>query len=107
MKLSAKELGSFARLHGRTLLDPNSEILWFNWSCSGFTVRFRGKTLRARLSSIANHMVMPVFQIDTMEYPCIGIRMSPSPGRAIFQDPCLRKGKQHILYLTQPKASIL
>ena len=68
MKLSAKELGSFARLHGRTLLDPNSEILWFNWSCSGFTVRFRGKTLRARLSSIANHGYA-CLQIDTMEYP--------------------------------------
>jgi hypothetical protein len=25
MKLSAKELGSFARLHGRTLLDPTAK----------------------------------------------------------------------------------
>ncbi|NMA37761.1 MAG: SGNH/GDSL hydrolase family protein [Papillibacter sp.] len=91
MKLSAKELGSFARLHGRTLLDPNSEILWFNWSCSGFTVRFRGKTLRARLSSIANHMVMPIFQIDTMEYPCIGIRDESQPGEGYLSRPLLEE----------------
>ncbi len=91
MKLSAQDLHTMVKLRGRTLLDSKSGILWFNWSCSGFTVRFKGTTLKAKLSSIANHMVMPIFQIDTMEYPCIGVRDEAQAKDSYLSRPMLRE----------------
>ena len=45
MKINAQQLNENVLLHGRTLLADGA--LWFNWSCSGFTLRFRGSSLKA------------------------------------------------------------
>lgn len=61
-------------LHGRTLYDEKSEALYFNWTCSGFTVAFTGKTLRARLTALGDRI--PVFQgvpQPPEAFPCFGI----------------------------------
>jgi hypothetical protein len=36
-------------------------------------------------------MVMPIFQIDTMEYPCIGIRDESQPGEGYLSRPLLEE----------------
>ena len=61
---------SLLQQHGRTRLDNDS--LFFNWTLSGFTVRFTGKTLRAQIRSI------PVKDINdptgqNLEYSWIGV----------------------------------
>ncbi len=56
--------------HGRTRLD--GETLFFNWSLSGFSVRFTGRTLRAQLCAIPAVDIMdPTGQ--RLEFPWIGV----------------------------------
>ncbi len=59
MQMNARELLPLLRLHGRTLYDEGREALFFNWTCAGFTARFRGRTLRARLAALGD--ASPVF----------------------------------------------
>ncbi len=59
MQMNARELLPLLRLHGRTLYDEGREALFFNWTCAGFTARFRGRTLRARLVALGD--AAPVF----------------------------------------------
>ena len=54
MKMNAKEALPLLRLHGRCLFDSEREALFFNWTCAGFTVRFQGSTLRARLAALSD-----------------------------------------------------
>ena len=56
--------------HGRTRLDKST--LFFNWSLSGFTVRFHGRTLRAQIRAIpAKDIMDPTGQ--ALEYAWIGV----------------------------------
>ena len=55
--MKAKELLPLLRLHGRTVFDEDKQALFFNWTCAGFTVRFRGTALKAHL--LASGDVIP------------------------------------------------
>ena len=72
--MNAKELMPLLRLHGRTVLDEEKNALFFNWTCAGFTVRFRGKTLRAHLTALGDKIPpfpgMPELPPD---YPWMGV----------------------------------
>ena len=52
--MNAKELMTHLCLHGRTVYDEEKQALFFNWTCAGFTVRFRGSVLRARLAALGD-----------------------------------------------------
>ena len=54
MIMNAKDALPLLCLHGRTVFDDERQALFFNWTCSGFTVRFRGTTLRARLVALGD-----------------------------------------------------
>lgn len=60
----------FLRRDGRTRLDEKAGALFFNWTASGFTVRFSGTTLRARVRSIGARDFMDP---SKMEYANIGV----------------------------------
>ena len=62
------------RLHGRTVYDEDRQALFFNWTCSGFTVRFRGRTLRARLCALGD-VTQPLPHMDPLptDYPFFGV----------------------------------
>ena len=74
MKLTAGELAGGTVLHGRTML--LGDALWCNWTLTGFTVRFRGSALRARVTVISNQMKGPMTPPEgaPIEYPCIGVK---------------------------------
>jgi hypothetical protein len=57
--MNAKELMPLLCLHGRTVFDEARQALFFNWTCAGFTVCFRGTYLRARLIALAD--AAPIF----------------------------------------------
>ena len=59
MIIKAHDLLPLLRLHGRTVFDEARQALFFNWTCAGFTVRFRGRLLRARLTALSD--AAPVF----------------------------------------------
>ena len=56
---SAHQLSPFLHPHGRTWFDPSIGALWFNWTCSGFTITFTGKTLRAKILAIGEGVRRP------------------------------------------------
>lgn len=64
------------QLHGRTVADEEKQMLFFNWTCSGFTVHFTGKVLKAELCAIGE---LPLAQANgsgeagSMEMPWIAV----------------------------------
>ena len=44
-------------LQGRTLYDAGEGTLYCNWTCSGFTIRFRGTCLIADMTAWAGEEV--------------------------------------------------
>ncbi len=74
IRIEANALNKSVKFTGRTIREPGGGAVWFNWSCSGFTVCFRGSVLRARLVSLPNRMGPPLLPSETLEHPCIGVR---------------------------------
>ena len=59
--------------HGRILYDKEKQALWFNWTGSGFTVRFEGSFLKAKLISLPQMMTAPFEHEDALMHPVIGV----------------------------------
>ena len=70
VQYNLNEFLPYLRRHGRTRLDKKAGALFFNWSDSGFTVRFSGTTLRAKVHSIGARDFMDPNKI---EYANIGV----------------------------------
>ena len=89
MLYGIEEIRRRARFFGRTIADAERGAEFFNWTCSGFEVRFTGGTLKAEL--LASPERAPLAKDETYEEPWI----------AVFPDgaetPCLRFG------LTEPR----
>lgn len=69
---SGEQLLPLIQPHGRTWFDQQSQGIWFNWTCSGFTVTFTGKTLRAKILAFGDVIPIPGGE-PTVDYPCIGL----------------------------------
>lgn len=59
MICDAKTLLPMLRLHGRTRYQESRDALFFNWTCSGFTVRFRGTWLRGAFEAQSDRLPFP------------------------------------------------
>lgn len=69
-----KELMKKLQLHGRTVWDEEKQALFCNWTCSGFTVRFTGTSLKAKLTVMADQIpAMPGFPPNPDYYPHVGV----------------------------------
>lgn len=68
---SASSLGQMVKCHGRTFFDTETQALFFNWTCSGFTVAFEGTRLRARILAYEDRLPMP--PDAPVDYPCVGV----------------------------------
>ncbi|MBO4330977.1 MAG: hypothetical protein J5827_02765 [Oscillospiraceae bacterium] len=71
MILNAQQLGENVLTHGRTLLADGA--LWFNWSCSGFTLRFRGSSLKAVFRVIPDRAFAVFGPQEAFDHPCIAV----------------------------------
>ena len=58
-QLSIRSAGDLVRTYGRTYFDGTDDVLYFNYTCGGFEVDFRGKVLAAVFSAIADTTVPP------------------------------------------------
>lgn len=70
---TAKKLKPLLRFHGRILEDDESKGLYFNWTCSGFTLCFTGKKLRAQFLAHGDRLPMPVGDESPLDLPCVGL----------------------------------
>ena len=72
--MKTAELMNKLTFHGRTVTDPDTGAVFFNWTCGGFTAAFTGKTLRARLAVLEDQLpAMPGTPPAPPCYPCIGV----------------------------------
>ena len=60
---------------GRVMPDPDGKALWFNWTASGFALRFRGSTLRVCLRGMPQEMTAPFLTEHIMVRPVIGVHV--------------------------------
>lgn len=60
---------------GRTTTDPDRNAFVFNWTCSGFDVRFTGTVLKAKMFVIGNKPMLPPGMAwdGSWEYANIGV----------------------------------
>ena len=77
VRKNISELKEQIALHGRTVWDSENGALFFNWTCSGFTVSFTGKRLRAKLFAAGDSIVPndPSVFLPTF-LPCCGTVIS-------------------------------
>ena len=72
--MKAKDFLPLLRLHGRTVFDVEKDALFFNWTCSGFSVRFRGRSLRARITALGDTFpALPGMPELPPDYPFMGV----------------------------------
>lgn len=71
---TAKALLPLIQQHGRTVFDEPSGTLFFNWTCSGFTVAFTGKSLRAKIQAYGDQVAPPPGSPPPpADYPWVGV----------------------------------
>ena len=69
-----KEILGKLQLHGRTIFDEDKNALFFNWTCSGFTVVFSGSVLKARFTALGDKgPAFPGFPEPAPDYPFFGV----------------------------------
>ena len=72
--MQAKEILDKLQLHGRTVFDEEKQALFFNWTCSGFTVVFDGSVLKARFTALGDKgPAFPGFPEPQPDYPFFGV----------------------------------
>lgn len=71
--MKIKELMPELKIHGRTIYDEDREMLFCNWTCSGFTVGVDGTFLKVKVTALSDQMNglfgMPAPPPD---WPCAG-----------------------------------
>ena len=63
---------AFLLEHGRIRKDEKKQALWFNWTGAGFSFRFEGTVLKARLFGYAEPETAPFDLPFTLMYPVVG-----------------------------------
>ena len=92
MNCDAKTLLPLLRLHGRTRFEESRNALFFNWTCSGFTVRFQGTRLSAGFLALPDRMPFPPDSPEDL--PLIGI--TDEGGEALSNRWLLQEGENRI-----------
>lgn len=95
MKISAQQLGSAALIHGRTLLC--GDTLWFNWTASGFTVSFRGRSLKAKIKIMPDKAFAMIGQDGAFDYPCVGA-YADGGSQPVFRQKLTEAGQWYTLF---------
>lgn len=73
-RISVPEFEGSAVFMGRSWTDTERTAVWFNWSASGFRVRFHGTTLKARFVVREEKFTAPFQQEIVMLAPVVGVR---------------------------------
>lgn len=75
--MKIKELLPLIKVHGRTVYDEQSQALYCNWTCSGFTVKISGKTLKIKVKASYDQLQgMPNMPTPDPDWPCVGLALN-------------------------------
>lgn len=68
-----KDLLPLVKVHGRTIYDEERKALFCNWTCSGLTLKFKGKELKVKIQVMSDQVPgMPNMPTPPADWPCIG-----------------------------------
>ena len=71
--MKIRELLKDVTIHGRTLYDEEREALFCNWTCSGLTLSFEGKSLKVKVLAESDFVPgMPGMPEPPRDWPCVG-----------------------------------
>ena len=79
-KISFPEFDNRLTTHGRCYSGCKA-ALWFNWTCSGFSVSFKGSSLKASLVAVSQPMTAPFPHDEVILSPVIAIHTDGGPQR--------------------------
>lgn len=85
-RLEFSRLKDNLRFLGRTYEDSERDAIWFNWSLSGFALRFRGSELRAHFIALSEEMTAPFEHEPVLLSPVIGSHVDGSENRRFKLD---------------------
>ena len=84
-------------LHGRTVFDEKRQALFCNWTCSGFTVAFRGSVLKARFTALGDKgPAFPGFPEPEPDFPCFGVILDG--GEISLRTECREEDAEYTLF---------
>jgi hypothetical protein len=85
---SAKELLPLVKSHGRTFFNEDKNAIFFDWTCSGFTVSFTGSRLVAKVLALPDKLPSPPGMPEQpADFPCIGA-VADGSDELIFRQKC-------------------
>jgi len=94
--MKIKELLPLVKVHGRTIYDEEKEALFCNWTCSGLTIRFKGKKLRVKALALSDQIPgMPNMPTPPADWPCIGAAVED---KLIYRHECREAEQWLTLY---------
>lgn len=71
MEYSTREIFGQLEPHGRVFFDEETGAAFFNWTCSGFSLRFTGSALKVKILAIEDRLTFPGDAPEDL--PCIGL----------------------------------
>jgi len=87
----AAEAAELLQCFGRIRPDPDGKALWFNWTASGFALRFHGSTLKVRLKGMPQPMTAPFLTEHIVVRPMIGVHADGGALQRISLDDSTRE----------------
>ena len=95
--MRTREILDKLRIHGRTVFDEERQALFFNWTCSGFTVVFSGSELKARFTAMGDKgPAFPGFPEPAPDYPCFGVLVDG--GELSLRTECREEDAEYTLF---------
>ncbi len=102
--MKIKELLPLVKVHGRTVYDKEKEALFCNWTCSGLTLRFKGKCLKTKVLALSDQIPgMPNMPTPPADWPCIGAAVE---NELIYRHECREAEQWLTLYESEEEKEV-
>ncbi len=90
IKMKIKELLPLIKVHGRTVYDEEREALFCDWTCSGFTTKINGKSLKIKVIAESDQIPgMPNMPTPPPDWPCVGLAIGDE---LVYRHECRENG---------------
>ena len=99
-----KELMPLVKIHGRTIYDEEKQALFCNWTCSGFTLKMKGKLLKVKVLATSDQIPgMPNMPTPPPDWPCIGLAIG---GELVYRHECKEAEEWLTLYESNEEKTV-
>ena len=102
--MKIRELLPLVHIHGRTVYDEDREALYCNWTCSGLSLRFTGKTLKVKVLAESDLVPsIPGMPQPPADWPVIGAALGND---LVYRHECLEEEQWLTLYECEEEKTV-